>query len=179
MLRRCFLAAALVSCLWPTCARCERWNDIPFGTSLAEFLTQHPDAVPVVPTPGRDAPRLPFTSYTLRDRSLGPLRSCTLEYSFTGHRKELFRIQAQCGSDSAEMLRYLTQEFGSPTKVSASQLWWRRQQVEVNFLPKAAVFTVNDVERSKSVAAALLQLLRQLPLGPPTTPSPAAKDSQP
>ena len=158
----------LAAGLQPRAAIASVWNGLEFGTPLAEFQKKYPEAEGT--TAGDAAAALPYVNYRLRQRALGTLSPCDLEFSFTGKERVLYRLEARCQNDAAEVLRYLTATYGHPNQVSPNTLVWRRGQIEVTFQPKAGVFTVADTERSRSVAAVLMQMLQQVPLGNATPP---------
>lgn len=163
----------LAAGLQPTAAIASVWNGLEFGTPLAEFQKQYPQAESTVA--GDAAEALPYLNYRLGQRAVGTLSPCDLEFSFTGKERVLYRLEARCQNDPADVLRYLTGTYGHPDQVSATILVWRRGPTEVTFQPKAGVFTVADAERSRSVAAALMRMLQRVPLGDTT---PAATPAQ-
>lgn len=145
------------------------WGDTDFGMPLAAFRSAYPTAKPVTAN-GGDA-TVPFVSYRLTDQVFGDFKGCELEFSFTGADPQLYRLQVHCPSDAEAVHRYLTSRYGNPTAVNQAMLVWRKQAIEVTFAPKSGVVTISDAERSKAVAAALMQMLRQVPVGPPKQPA--------
>ncbi|GIW45898.1 MAG: hypothetical protein KatS3mg077_3180 [Candidatus Binatia bacterium] len=153
------------------------WNQLEFGTPLADFLRRYPTANAAVPDPAAAA-ALPAVSYTLSQQKFGPLESCNLEFSFAGKDRVLYRVQARCASEPADVLRYLTARYGNPIQANARTVLWRQDGVEVTFQPKSGVFTVSDLERSRSVAASLMRLLGQVPVGPTGSAGPGGSSHE-
>lgn len=158
-----------------TRASAKLWDKVEFGMPLARFLEAYPAAEPA--NPAAENKDSPFVSYRLDGQSVGPLKECQLEFSFTGAERVLYRFQAHCSSDPQDIHRYLTARYGNPTRVSKQMLVWTNKDIEVTLTPKSGVFTISDVERSQSVAATLMRMLGRVPIGP--TQPPASDDRTP
>lgn len=162
-------SAGLFLTLYPPRVSASLWDQTDFGMPLAAFRQAYPTARSN--TPNAAASALPVVSYRLSEQTFDSLQGCDLEFSFAGAEPQLYRLQGQCRNSAEEIHRYLTGRYGTPTAVSSNMVVWRRGGVEVTFAPRSGVFTISDVERSKSVAAALMRLLGRVPVGPSEAPA--------
>lgn len=177
-MKRCILLVSVVLLLASVAAATFRepqgWQKARFGMAVEEFRKTYPKARLLDPAPaGQPTPTL--LRYELREQKVGPLRDCTLEFHFSGQPPALFRIESRCPQAPEEIARYLEATYGAPTRVSGSALFWTGKAVEINFVPRGKSFSLNDVARSRSFIASLMQALGQVPLAPtpPATPPPA------